>query len=140
MDLDPLLFQVRSPLHDYTKSYLIFLYRQSCEFCKAKRGSVTTGLPPLTSRYYIFVVNMQTKQTPQTVFLIAAIMQSHDCAKYLIICANFVPMNKKQEILALIMYLSKFDTVLSSSFTSFDVNLPHVSAQYFQLEAFDCAK
>ena len=35
-------------------------------------------------------------------FLKAAIMQSHDCAKYLRICASFGLMNPKQERLALI--------------------------------------
>ena len=35
---------------------------------------------------------------PCAEFLKAAIMQSHDCAKYLKICANFQTMNAKQEI------------------------------------------
>ena len=38
-------------------------------------------------------------------FLKSVIMQSHDCAKYLQICANFGLMNVKQEKLALIPFI-----------------------------------
>ena len=66
-------------------------------------------------------------------------MQSHDCAKYLRICANFGLMNAKQENWHQIHVFVKLDKVflVSHVFMSF---LMHVSAQNCQSEQFECAE
>ena len=53
-----------------------------------------------------------------TEFLIAAIMQSQNCAKYLRMCTIFGLMNAKQEKLALIsVFVLIWQSFFSSSFT-----------------------
>ena len=72
-------------------------------------------------------------------FLKAAIMQSHDCAKYLRICENLSLMNVNQEKLAQMLYIFN-NLTMFSSFTCFIMSfVTHVSAQDFQSEHFDCA-
>ena len=70
-------------------------------------------------------------------FLKVALLQSHDCAKYLRICANFQIMKATREIWpefhvfvtidALFLVLHAFDDIFTACF-----------AQYFQLNQFDC--
>ena len=71
-------------------------------------------------------------------FLKAAIMESHNCAKYLRICANFGLMNANEEKLAQLLYIYH-NLTMFSNFTSFYVNFTHVFVQNFQSEHFDCA-
>ena len=70
-----------------------------------------------------------------TEFLNAAIMQSHDCAKYLRICANFGRRNAKQEKLALMSSICHNLT----KFSSFKKNYVSVNACFcakFSISAF----
>ena len=52
-------------------------------------------LKPNISNYQLLPIN--STSPVYTEFLKAAFMQSHDCAKYLRICATFGLMNAKQE-------------------------------------------
>ena len=69
-------------------------------------------------------------------------MQSHDCAKYLRICANFGLIDTKQEeknpaLTLCICHKLTTKNLVSHVFMSF---LTHVSEPNFKLERFDCAK
>ena len=57
---------------------------------------------------------------PGAEFIKAAIMQSHDCAKYLRICSNLGLMNANQEKLAQMLYIYH-NLAMFSSFTCFYV-------------------
>ena len=77
-----------------------------------------------------------------TEFLKAAIIQSHDCTKYLIICANFGLVNaklKKKTGTYLMYFFLQVDKVFLVS-QVFIKCLTHVSAQNFQSEHVDFAK
>ena len=62
-----------------------------------------------------FYVNYEISWRPE--FLKAAIIQSHDCAQYLRICANVGLINAKHEHLALISCICHNLTKFFSSFT-----------------------